>query len=253
MHHLLHALGERPGHVLRFTLGFNGTLNHFVALLDGLVQVLENLHVVHVPVVSSLHLGHGQPEVVVQLLSDAEDLAKAIFLPRVLLFHLLEFGFKVFDSLGILGGLHLKFTNADVLFCDDGFERFFLDFTVDDFLFQHFDFGLCIHEFFLLRFVGCKQLLQTISLGGEGFLKLLDLDLRRDGSFRHVVTRRSSLRLNRVHSSLSSRRSKEHRFWSPWPSFPSTKRVGGADQFSSDADLAHGVTRIGHHHELTLR
>ena len=96
----------------------------------------------------------------------------------------------MFDALGILRGLHLQFADADVLFGDDGFKGFLLDFPVDDFLLQNFNLRLGVDEFFFLCFVGSKQLLQTIGFGGEGFLKLLDLDLRRDGSFRHVVTRR---------------------------------------------------------------
>ena len=116
----------------------------------------------------------------------------------------------MFDSLRILGGFHLKFTDTNVFFCDDGLQGFLFDFTVDDFFFEHFDFRLGVHEFFFLRFVGCEQLLQAVGFGGERLLELFDLDLRRDGSFRHVFTRRSSLHPRRVHSSLSSRRLKAH-------------------------------------------
>ena len=58
LHHLLDALAEHTRHVLRFAFGLNGSLNHLVALLDGFVQVLKNLHVVHIPVVSRLSLIH---------------------------------------------------------------------------------------------------------------------------------------------------------------------------------------------------
>ena len=42
--------------MLRLALGFDRSLNHVVALLDGLVEVFENLHVVDVPIVTCLHL-----------------------------------------------------------------------------------------------------------------------------------------------------------------------------------------------------
>ena len=195
---------------MRLAFGFHGSLNHFVALLDGLVQILEDLHVGDVPVVSSLHFGDGQSQIVVQFFCDAEDLAESVLFTGVLLFHLFQFRLKMFNSLGVLRGFHLQFTNANVLFGDDGFQGFLFDFSVNNFLLQNFDFRLGINEFFLLRFIGCKQLLQTVGFGGERLLQLFDLDLRRDGSFRHVFTRRSSLHPWRVHSSLSSRRLKEH-------------------------------------------
>ena len=91
LNHFLHALGEHSGHVLRLAFGFDGSLNHLVALLDGLVQVLEDLHVGDVPVVSCLHFGDGQTQIVVQFFCDAEDLAESVLFTRILLFHLFQF------------------------------------------------------------------------------------------------------------------------------------------------------------------
>ena len=152
-------------------------LDHLIALLDGLVEVLEEGHVRDVPAVPRLHLGHGELQVVVELFRDGEDLAEAVLLTGVLLFHLLEFGFEVLDPLGRLGGRHFEVANLEVLLHQEVVHGLFFDLTVDDFLLEDFDFCLGVNQLLLLLLVGGVELAQSVGFGLKGLFKLADADL----------------------------------------------------------------------------
>ena len=184
-HHFFQAFSEHSGHVLGFPLGLHGALDHVVAFFDGFVQIFENLHVVDVPVVSSFHFRNGHAKVVVKFLGNAEDLPQTVLFTGVLLFHLVKLGLKMFDSLRGLGGSHLQLTHANILLCNDGFKGFLLDLSVNDLLFEHFNFCSCIDQFLFLRFISSKQLLKAVGFGGQRLFELLDEHIRRQRTFRH--------------------------------------------------------------------
>ena len=88
-------------------------------------------------------------------------------------------------SLGGFGCLHLKFSDAHIFLNDDGFQGFFLDFPVNDFLLKNFNLCTGIDQFLFLSFVSSEQFLQTVCFGGQGFFQFLDANVWCDGPFCH--------------------------------------------------------------------
>ncbi len=179
--------------MLGLSLCFNSALNHIVALLDCLVEVFKNLHVVDVPVVASLHFRNSETKVVIEFFCNSKDLAEAVLLTGILLFHLFKFRLQVFDLLSGFHSAQLEFTDTDLPLVEKCFLSFFFDLSFNDFFFQNFVFCSCVKQVFLDPFVGSEQLLKTVGLSSELLLKLLNSNLWRDGPFFcHGITGRQA-------------------------------------------------------------
>ena len=84
--------------MLRLAFSFNGTLNHFIANLDGFVEVFKNTHMIDIPIISCFHFFNSETEVIIEFLSNPIYSTETIFFTGVLFFHLIEFRFETFHG-----------------------------------------------------------------------------------------------------------------------------------------------------------
>ena len=83
--------------------------------MDGLVEFLEELHVLDVPVVARGQFCSSYPVALIELLSDLEDTTEASLLTSVQLLHLLEFWLEVLDPLAGLSPIYLDLVDPRLL------------------------------------------------------------------------------------------------------------------------------------------
>ena len=111
----IEAVLESSLHMGRLALGFDRVLNHVISSLDCTVEILEDLHVVDIPIVTGFHLCNGKTKVTIEFFCDFKDAGKALLFFRSLLFHHLKCGFQMLDALGCLGVVEFKITDTVVL------------------------------------------------------------------------------------------------------------------------------------------
>ena len=97
----------------------------------------------------------------------------------------------MFNLLSCLDCTEFELADPDFPLVEQCFLGFLFDFPFNDFLLENFIFSSSVEEFLFHSLVGCEQLLQTVGLSCELFLKLLNPNLWRDGPFFcHGITGR---------------------------------------------------------------